>query len=75
MVIGGTGGSGTRVVAEIARAAGYYLGSNPNPALDSRDLKYFADGWLAPYLLRRRYGDPRPGSASAAEGAAIDLTP
>lgn len=71
LLIGGTGGSGTRVVAEIARAAGYYLGSNPNFALDSRDLTYFAHGWLALYLLRRRYRDPRPGSTSAAEGAAM----
>ena len=34
----GTGGSGTRAIASLALEAGYYMGSNLNPAGDSLDL-------------------------------------
>lgn len=35
IAIGGLGGSGTRVVAEILNAVGFYLGNDLNPALDN----------------------------------------
>lgn len=35
VAVGGLGGSGTRVVAEILRGAGYYLGPKQNVALDN----------------------------------------
>ncbi len=35
IAIGGLGGSGTRVVAEIVKAVGFYLGNDLNPALDN----------------------------------------
>ena len=36
VVIGGVGGSGTRVVAEIIAQLGYYIGSDLNPAKDNQ---------------------------------------
>lgn len=35
VAIGGVGGSGTRVVAEIVRSLGYYLGGDLNSANDN----------------------------------------
>src|SRR5579859_5314164 len=36
VAIGGVGGSGTRLVAQLLREAGFYLGADLNPALDNR---------------------------------------
>jgi hypothetical protein len=49
-VILGTGGSGTRAVASLAREAGYYMGSNLNPAGDSLDLGRPMGRWPNRYL-------------------------
>jgi hypothetical protein len=37
LLIGGVGGSGTRVVAKIVRELGFYIGSNLNVSLDNLD--------------------------------------
>jgi hypothetical protein len=50
LVILGTGGSGTRAVASLAREAGYYMGSNLNPAGDSLDLGRLMRRWPNRYL-------------------------
>jgi hypothetical protein len=50
LVILGTGGSGTRAVASLAREAGYYMGSNLNPAGDSLDLGRPMGRWPNRYL-------------------------
>ncbi|HEY7151432.1 MAG TPA: sulfotransferase [Solirubrobacterales bacterium] len=50
LVILGTGGSGTRAVASLAREAGYYMGSNLNPAGDSLDLGRLMRHWPNRYL-------------------------
>ena len=44
IIIFGTGGSGTRVVAEIIREAGCFLGSNLNKALDNQDFGFLLAG-------------------------------
>lgn len=45
LVIGATGGSGTRVVARIARHAGYDLGTYLNEAGDALAFQSFFDTW------------------------------
>lgn len=46
LVIGATGGSGTRVVARVARRAGYNLGSHLNDAEDALEFVAFHDRWI-----------------------------
>jgi hypothetical protein len=50
VVIFGTGGSGTRAIAILAREAGYFMGANLNSAEDSRELGQFAGDWTNRYL-------------------------
>ena len=54
LVIGATGGSGTRVIARIAKQAGYNLGSNLNTAEDALEFYGFFDSWVDPYILALR---------------------
>ena len=54
-VIGATGGSGTRVVARIARDAGMYIGSELNAYEDALPFGRFSDRWINDYL--RATGD------------------
>lgn len=54
LVIGATGGSGTRVVARIAKYAGYDLGANLNSAEDALDFVPFHDRWINPLLKADR---------------------
>jgi hypothetical protein len=49
-VILGTGGSGTRALARLAREAGFNKGANVNSAGDSRQLGHFASRWTSRYL-------------------------
>lgn len=51
--IGGTGGSGTRVVAMIARWAGYFMGSELNVSNDSISMVQFYKKWLPIYMKRQ----------------------
>ena len=50
LIIGATGGSGTRVVARIVQRAGYDLGTYLNEANDALALRPFHDRWI--YLQR-----------------------
>ena len=50
MVIGGTGGSGTRAVAAVVRAGGGNIGANLNHALDDREIADFHDRWINLWL-------------------------
>ena len=50
-VIGGSGGSGTRVVARIARRAGMFTGAHLNEADDEMTFFLFDERWIDPYLL------------------------
>ena len=56
LVIGATGGSGTRVIARIARIAGYNLGTNLNSAEDALEFYPFHDAWINPFLSAQRSG-------------------
>ncbi len=49
-VIGATGGSGTRVVARIARLAGMHIGTRLNVSEDNLDFADFGDRWINSYL-------------------------
>jgi hypothetical protein len=49
-VIGATGGSGTRVVARIVRAAGMYIGNDLNRYEDALPFASFSDRWINGYL-------------------------
>ncbi len=58
MVIGATGGSGTRVVAGIVRDAGMFIGERLNAYEDDLDVADYLDRWINPYVAgsRRRTG-------------------
>lgn len=59
VLIGGSGGSGTRVIVDILAAAGYFTGSRLNRSLDSIPLTNFIRRWAPAWLAR---GDrPLPG--------------
>jgi hypothetical protein len=49
-VIGATGGSGTRVVARIARTSGVYTGEKLNPYEDAVELGFYSDRWIDRYI-------------------------
>lgn len=55
LVIGATGGSGTRVVARICRRAGYDLGKDLNEAEDALPFASFHDRWIN-HVLRLMCG-------------------
>lgn len=50
--MGATGGSGTRVVARIARRTGLFIGTRLNPGEDALDLAEYLDRWINPFLAR-----------------------
>jgi hypothetical protein len=54
LVIGATGGSGTRVVARIAKRAGYDFGANLNRSEDALDFVGFHDRWINRLLKAER---------------------
>jgi sulfotransferase family protein len=65
--MGASGGSGTRVVARIARRAGLFLGEDLNPAEDSLEIAEYYDRWINPYLLHRHDWGPEEEAAMNAE--------
>jgi hypothetical protein len=54
LIIGATGGSGTRVIARIARHAGYDLGHNVNSAEDALEFYSFHDKWINRFVGTER---------------------
>jgi hypothetical protein len=54
LVIGATGGSGTRVIARIAQLAGYNLGARLNSAGDALEFYSFHDRWINPFVSTQR---------------------
>jgi hypothetical protein len=50
LIIGATGGSGTRVLARLARHAGYDLGSHSNDADDALAFRTFHDRWINRFI-------------------------
>lgn len=65
LVIGATGGSGTRVVARLARHAGYDLGRNLNEAEDALEFYSFHEKWINPFVSAERNGRSLSMSDSA----------
>ena len=57
LVIGATGGSGTRVIARIARHAGYNLGSRLNSSEDALEFYSFHDIWINPFVSAQGRGE------------------
>lgn len=55
LVIGATGGSGTRVAARLARHAGYDLGRNLNSAEDALEFYSFHEKWINPFVSAERH--------------------
>src|SRR6266567_5499509 len=54
LVIRTTGGSGTRVIARIAKHAGYNLGSRLNSSEDALEFYSFHDIWINPFVSAQR---------------------
>lgn len=50
LVIGGIGGSGTRVVARLVRHVGFFMGTNLNLSVDAMDFVEFYDYWINRFL-------------------------
>jgi hypothetical protein len=53
LIIGGSGGSGTRLFARLCILSGFHLGANLNSSLDSLDFFPFYEQWINKYLSRR----------------------
>ena len=51
LIIGATGGSGTRVVARLARQANFNLGTHLNEADDALEFRSFHDEWINRFLV------------------------
>jgi len=51
LIIGGVGGSGTRVVCQIALDAGFFMGTNLNNSLDSLDFQPIYNWWIRKFLI------------------------
>jgi len=64
LIIGATGGSGTRVVARLARHAGYDLGRNLNEAEDALEFYSFHEKWINPFVAAERDRSPLSNSDS-----------
>lgn len=65
VIIFGTGGSGTRIVAKIVRSAGYDLGTNINLSDDTLDIAFFLNRQANKYLVQSKWlGDQRKDKAA-----------
>jgi hypothetical protein len=57
---GGTGGSGTRIITEVFKSAGIFMGSRLNRSGDALELVDFDWRWGKPYLASDLAGQPPP---------------
>lgn len=67
LVVGGTGGSATRLVTRIVRLAGRFMGSNVNAFDDALDLARFDWRWGLDYLRARKIGEEQEIAERMAE--------
>jgi Sulfotransferase family len=72
LVMGGSSGSGTRVLAGLARAAGFYIGTELSPALDARAFLEFGSRWID-HSLDAWINDRRPANEQAMEADFADF--
>jgi len=70
VVILGTGGSGTRVLADILESAGYFLGAERNRAGDFLGFYDLFETHVDAYLERTRWVDGVTGDAASLAGGA-----
>lgn len=70
-VIGATGGSGTRVLARIARSGGMYVGTNLNLHEDAVEFGEFSDRWIDGWLRSDGAVDDETTVAMASDLEAI----
>jgi len=68
-VIGGTGGSGTRVVARVVRSAGMFIGTNLNASEDALDFGDYSNRWIDVF----RVGPPSDRSPTVRAAMIDDL--
>jgi len=54
VVVGATGGSGTRVIARIVQGAGVFMGTVRNQSEDAMEFVDFYDQWINRFVARRR---------------------
>jgi hypothetical protein len=60
LVIGGLGGSGTRVFTRVVQLGGTFMGAGLPESEDVVALEEFADRWTVPYAKARVSGQPLP---------------
>jgi Sulfotransferase family len=63
-IIGGSGGSGTRVVARIARDGGMFIGTNLNNFEDALDFADYLDRWINVFMASKMSALSPPGRAA-----------
>jgi hypothetical protein len=61
LVIGGLGGSGTRVFARVVQLGGIFMGAGLPESEDAVALETFADKWTVPYAAARVRGQSLDG--------------
>jgi len=66
IIIGGTGGSGTRVVARIVRHGGMFIGTRLNESEDALDLAAYSNRWINRFM--------EPATFPRALAARIEMT-
>jgi hypothetical protein len=72
VIIGATGGSGTRVVARVVRRGGMYIGADLYDSEDPPELGVFSDRWINLFMTGDSWGLPAAVErAMARELAAI----
>jgi hypothetical protein len=64
-IIGGSGGSGTHVVARIAREGGMFIGTNLNVSEDALDFADYLDRWMNIFMMASKMSAWSPPSRAA----------
>jgi len=52
-IVGGTGGSGTRVTARVIRHGGVFIGTNLNVSEDALEFGDYSDRWIDTFMAHR----------------------
>ncbi len=73
-VIGATGGSGTRAVAQIVRGGGVFLGERLNESDDALDFAAFSERWLASLLASGTEAGPTSFDAAMVDDFEASVT-
>jgi hypothetical protein len=71
MLIGATGGSGTRVVARIARHGGLFIGTRLNESEDAVDFGAYSDRWVNTFIAEAENLQPTRREAMVEDLATV----